>query len=77
MLSTIPFSISTVSMPVVPRTPGEIALTILVPSSKYCGKYFFICLVTSISLITFGPSASGVTYIFPKPTTNISPSLSV
>ena len=38
MLSTIPFNISTVSIPVVPKTPGDIALTILVPSSTYCGK---------------------------------------
>ena len=77
ILSTIPFNISTVSIPVVPRTPGEIALTGLVPSSTYCGNYFIICLVTSISLITFGPKASGVTYIFPNPTINISPCLSV
>jgi len=34
MLSTIPFKISTVSIPVVPRTPGDIALTGLVPSSQ-------------------------------------------
>ena len=60
-----------VSIPVVPSTPGEIALTGLVPSSTYCGKYFIICLVTSISFITFGPNASGVTYMFPKPTINI------
>ena len=40
---------------------GDIALTGLVPSSIYCGKYFIICLVTSISLITLGPSESGVT----------------
>ena len=61
MLSTIPFKISTVSIPVVPRTPGYIALTGLVPSSTYCGKYLIICLVTSISFITLGPKASGVT----------------
>ena len=36
-LSTIPFNISTVSIPVVPKTPGDIALTGLVPSSIYCG----------------------------------------
>ena len=36
--STIPFKISIVSIPVVPSTPGDIALTILVPSSTYCGK---------------------------------------
>lgn len=35
---TIPFSISTVSIPVVPKTPGAIALTLLVPSSTYSGK---------------------------------------
>ena len=72
-LSTIPFKISTVSIPVVPSTPGETALTSLVPSSTYCGKYFIICLVTSISFITFGPKLSGVTYIFPRPTTKTSP----
>lgn len=62
--STIPFNISNVSMPVVPKTPGDIALISLVPSSTYCGKYFITCLVTSISFITFGPKLSGVTYIF-------------
>ena len=74
-MSTIPFKISAVSIPVVPKTPGEIALTGLVFLSKYCGTYFNRCLVISISFITFGPNASGVTYIFPKPTTNISCSL--
>ena len=33
--SLLNFNISTVSIPVVPNTPGEIALTILVPSSRY------------------------------------------
>ena len=63
-------------MPVVPKTPGDIALISLVPSSTYCGKYFITCLVTSISFITFGPKLSGVTYIFPSPTTSADPSLS-
>ena len=36
-----------------------------------------MCLVTSISSITFGPKLSGVTYTFPSPTTNISPFLSI
>ena len=31
-----------------------------------------MCLVTSISFITFGPNASGVTSSFPSPTTKIS-----
>ena len=38
ILSTIPFSISSVSIPVVPNTPGDIALTSLVPSFTYCGR---------------------------------------
>ena len=37
ILSTIPFNISNVSIPVVPNTPGDIALTGLVPSSNYSG----------------------------------------
>ena len=36
-LSTIPFKISTVSIPVVPKTPGETALTGLVPCSNTSG----------------------------------------
>lgn len=55
IFSTIPFNISEVSIPVVPNTPGDIALTGLVFSSIYCGAYFKICLVISISDITFGP----------------------
>ena len=31
-----------------------------------------MCLVTSISVIAFGPKESGVTYSFPSPTTKIS-----
>ena len=54
-LFTIPSSISNVSIPVVPSTPGDIALIGLVPSSTYSGKYFIMCLVTSIPEITFGP----------------------
>jgi hypothetical protein len=64
-------------MPVVPRTPGAIALIGLASFSRYSGAYFNKCLVISMSLITFGPNESGVTYTFPSPTTNISPSLSV
>ena len=45
ILSTIPFTISTVSMPVVPSTPGVIALILLVFLSIAFGKYIFICLV--------------------------------
>lgn len=55
ILFTIPSSISKVSIPVVPRTPGDIALIGLVPSSTYSGKYFITCLVTSMFEITFGP----------------------
>ena len=36
-----------------------------------------MCLVTSIPFITLGPKASGVTYIFPNPTTKTSPCLSI
>ena len=71
MLSTIPFKISNVSIPVVPSTPGDTALTSLVFLSNASGIYCNRCLVISISLITLGPSASGVTYILPNPTTNI------
>ena len=71
-LSTIPFKISTVSIPVVPKTPGETALTGLVPCSNTSGIYVKRCLVISISCITFGPKASGVTYRLPNPTTKIS-----
>ena len=69
---TTPSNISKVSIPVVPKTPGDIALTGLEFSSIYCGKYFIIWRVTSMSFITFGPNESGVTYIFPSPTTKIS-----
>ena len=61
ILSTIPFIISTVSIPVVPSTPGAIAVTGLVSGSIYSGAYFNKCLVVSISFTTFGPSESGVT----------------
>ena len=69
--STIPFNISKVSIPVVPSTPGDIALTSLVFSSRTSGIYSSKCLVISISFITFGPKASGVTYKLPSPTTSI------
>lgn len=75
MLSTIPLTISEVSIPVVPRTPGATAHTERAPSTTYCGVYFKKCLVISNSETTFGPSASGVTNWFPRPTTNISSSL--
>ena len=71
ILSTIPFNISSVSIPVVPNTPGDIALTGLVSLSSTSGIYCNMCLVISISCTTFGPKASGVTYKFPNPTTNI------
>jgi hypothetical protein len=71
-LFTIPSNISNVSIPVVPNTPGDIALIGLVPSSTYSGKYFITCLVTSMFDTAFGPSESGVTYSFPNPTTNTS-----
>lgn len=48
MFSTIPLITSIVSIPVVPKTPGAIALTGLASSSKYCGAYFNKCLVISI-----------------------------
>ena len=55
VLSTIPFIISKVSIPVVPSTPGETALILLASLSIYSGKYLIICLVTSIFCTTFGP----------------------
>ena len=68
MFCTIPFNISCVSIPVVPSTPGDTALTDLVSSFNTSGIYSNKCLVISISFITFGPNASGVTYKFPSPT---------
>ena len=53
-----------------PKTPGDIALTGLASLSIASGTYSIICLVISISCTTFGPNESGVTYIFPNPTTN-------
>ena len=48
VFSTIPSNTSKVSIPVVPKTPGDIALTGLASSSIYSGKYFIICLVKSV-----------------------------
>ena len=76
-LFTIPSNISSVSIPVVPSTPGAIADIGLVPSSTYSGIYFMTCLVTSIFEVTFGPSESGVTYSFPSPTTSTSSSFAI
>ena len=47
-LSTTPFIISKVSIPVVPNTPGAIVHTDLVPFITHSGAYFNKCLVTSI-----------------------------
>ena len=69
---TTPFSISIVSIPVTPNTPGDIAETGLVSSGIMLGIYSKMCLVTSISGTTLGPNASGVTYKLPSPTTSIS-----
>ncbi len=55
IFSTTPLIISIVSIPVVPNTPGAIALTDLIFFSTKFGAYLTKCLVTSISLITFGP----------------------
>ncbi len=55
ILSTMPLITSIVSIPVVPSTPGAIALTGLASLSKYCGAYLIKCLVISISETTFGP----------------------
>ena len=57
-------------MPVVPITPGAIALTSLIPSLTSSGFIKNICLVTITLSITNGPKESGVTLIFPSPTTN-------
>ena len=72
VLSITPSKISKVSIPVVPKTPGDIALTGLAFSSIYCGKYLIMCLVISISVTTLGPRESGVTYKFPNPAIKIS-----
>ena len=68
-LSTVPLIISTVSTPVIPRTPGAIEHTGLTESSIISGITVFKCLVTIIPSVTFGPKASGVTFQFPRPTT--------
>ena len=65
-LFTIPSNISNVSIPVVPRTPGDMALIGLVPSSTYSGKYLIICLVTSILEITLGPKRIWCYIFIPK-----------
>ncbi|MPM91473.1 hypothetical protein SDC9_138603 [bioreactor metagenome] len=65
----MPLMISPVSMPVIPKTPGAIAHTGLTPSSMLSGTYSFKCLVTIIFDTTFGPTASGVIFQFPRPTT--------
>ena len=53
-----------------PRTPGAIAQTLAVGESKASGMYFFICLVICILFTTSGPRESGVTPLFPSPTTS-------
>ena len=63
---------SPVSIPVIPKTPGAIAHTGLTESSIASGITCFKCLVIIIFSVTFGPSASGVTFQFPRPTTNTS-----
>ncbi len=68
--STTPFTISLVSIPVNPSTPGEIEHTGLTPSSTCCGRYSCKCLVTIRYEETFGPNASGVMFQFPRPTTS-------
>ena len=69
IFSTMPFIISQVSIPVVPRTPGMIALIARVFLSIKSGEYSIKCLVINNFSMVFGPKASGVTSEFPKPTT--------
>ena len=64
-------------MPVIPKTPGAIAHTGLTESSITSGITCFKCLVTIIFSATLGPSASGVTFQFPSPTTKTSLSSSI
>ena len=72
ILSTNDFITSPVSIPVIPKTPGAIAHTGLTESSITSGITCFKCLVIIIFSVTFGPSASGVTFQFPSPTTKTS-----
>jgi len=66
---TTPKIISLVSIPVIPITPGTMALTGLKPSCTLSGCSSNKCLVINKLSTAFGPSASGVTLKFPRPTT--------
>lgn len=74
-LSTIPFTISPVSIPVIPITPGLTAATGRTAFSISAGSVPLRWRVTRILEITFGPSASGVMFQLPSPITRIQSSL--
>ena len=74
-LSTIPFTISPVSIPVIPITPGLTAATGRTAFSISTGSVPLRWRVTRILEITFGPSASGVMFQLPSPITRMQSSL--
>ena len=67
----MPFRISTVSMPVTPRTPGAAALTLAMLCVMSSGRHSAMCRVTKMRSAVRGPSESGVTFRLPKPTTRM------
>ena len=75
MRRIIPSSISTVSIPFCPSTPG-----ITLATGRRCSKPMLfcnslpICRVEKINEPHSGPSASGVIWSLPRPATSISPS---
>ena len=74
ILRVSPTSISVISIPVCPSTPGETALTL----RRFSNPMDFassspMCRVASTPLTHFGPSASGVMTLFPIPQTSALP----
>ena len=75
-LFATPNTISIVSTPVTPNTPGAIAHTLGISKSNASGICSLICLVTKTRSATRGPRESGVTPRLPRPTTSTVPLLS-
>ena len=75
-LFATPNTISIVSTPVTPNTPGAIAHTLGISKSNASGMCSLICLVTKTRSATRGPRESGVTPRLPRPTTSTVPLLS-
>ena len=73
IFSTMPLTISPVSMPVMPITPGLTAATGRTVCAISSGKVSRRCRVTSIRETTLGPNASGVIFQLPSPTTRAVP----